>query len=177
MNKLLGTLTIVFAVSCSCPEAFPASEPLNPGPQPETRVLSIQEVVQMALGHSPEVMLAKAQIMRAGEAVRETRSLNRPQLYTGTGLAYNNGFPLSIEGSAPSIFQVAATQSIFSKKISKQVEVSPVLKSFESMEEDQDRFVLTCFGISNINTEWPVVIIRMDDDGIYLFCIIHISKS
>jgi outer membrane protein TolC len=109
-------LIFVFAASCSCPEMLSASEKINPGPQLETRVLSIQEVVQMALGHSPEAMLAKAQIMRAGEAVRETRSLNRPQLYTGTGLAYNNGFPLSIEGSAPSIFQVAATQSIFSKK-------------------------------------------------------------
>jgi outer membrane protein len=116
MNKLLRTLIFVFAASCSCPEMLSASEKINPGPQLETRVLSIQEVVQMALGHSPEAMLAKAQIMRAGEAVRETRSLNRPQLYTGTGLAYNNGFPLSIEGSAPSIFQVAATQSIFSKK-------------------------------------------------------------
>ncbi len=93
-----------------------ASEPFNSSQQPEARILSIQEVVHMALGHSPEVMLAKAQVRRAGEGVRETRSLNRPQVYTGTGLAYNNGFPLSIEGSAPSIFQVAATQSIFSKK-------------------------------------------------------------
>ena len=116
MKKSLGTLIFIFAASCGCPAVFSASEHLNPGPQPETRILSIQETVQMALAHHPEVMLAKAQIMRAGEAVRETRSLNRPQLYTGTGLAYNNGFPLSIEGSAPSIFQVAATQSIFSKK-------------------------------------------------------------
>ncbi len=54
--------------------------------------------------------------MRAEEAVRESRSLNLPQIFTGTGLAYNNGFPLSIEGSAPSIFQIGANQSVFSKK-------------------------------------------------------------
>jgi outer membrane protein len=48
--------------------------------------------------------------------VRETRSLNLPQVVTGAGLAYNNGYPLSIEGSAPSIFQIGASQSIFSKK-------------------------------------------------------------
>lgn len=116
MKKLLETLILVFVVSCSCPELFLASEQPKSGPKAETRILSIQEAVQMALGHSPEVMIAKAQVRRAGEAARETRSLNRPQVYTGTGLAYNNGFPLSIEGSAPSIFQVAATQSIFSKK-------------------------------------------------------------
>ncbi len=116
MNKLLGTLIFIFAASYGCQKMLPASEQLDPELQPETRILTVQEVVQMVLGHSPEVMMAKAQVMRAGEAVRETRSLNRPQVYTGTGLAYNNGFPLSIEGSAPSIFQVAATQSIFSKK-------------------------------------------------------------
>lgn len=116
MNKLLGTLVFTFAVFCGCPELLSASEQSNPELQSETRTLSIQEAVQMALGHSPEVMMAKAQAIRASEAVRETHSLNRPQVYAGTGLAYNNGFPLSIEGSAPSIFQVAATQSIFSKK-------------------------------------------------------------
>ena len=116
MNKLMGTLLIIFAASYGSQKMLPASEQLDPRLQPETRTFTVQEVVQMALGHSPEVMMAKAQVMRAGEAVRETRSLNRPQVYAGTGLAYNNGFPLSIEGSAPSIFQVAASQSIFSRK-------------------------------------------------------------
>lgn len=35
---------------------------------------------------------------------------------TGTGLAYNNGFPLSIEGSAPSIIQLGLSQAVLSKK-------------------------------------------------------------
>jgi len=61
-------------------------------------------------------LIAEAQTVRAGDALRESRSLNRPQVYAGTGLAYNNGFPLSIEGSAPSIFQVGVSQSILSKK-------------------------------------------------------------
>jgi len=81
----------------------------------QPRPLTIQEAVRMALAHSPEVLLAKAQSLRAGHAVGEIRSLNLPQITTGTGLAYNNGFPMSIEGSAPSIFEVNATQSIFSK--------------------------------------------------------------
>ncbi len=93
-----------------------ASEQNRPDPQPEVRALTIQEAVQMALAHSPEVMLAEAQSARAGEALRESRSLKWPQVVTGTGLAYNNGFPLSIEGAAPSIFQIGASQSILSKK-------------------------------------------------------------
>lgn len=116
MNKLLEILIFFFAAFCGCPEMLSASEQPNSGLQPETRTMTIQEAVDLAFGHSPEVSLAKAQVLRADEAVRETHSLNRPQVFTGTGLAYNNGFPLSIEGSAPSIFQVAASQSIFSKK-------------------------------------------------------------
>ncbi|MBN2318649.1 MAG: TolC family protein [Acidobacteria bacterium] len=82
----------------------------------EERILTIQEAVQMALSRSPEILLAEAQTIRAREAVRESRSLNRPQVFAGSGLAYNNGMPLSIEGAAPSIFQIQMSQSILSKK-------------------------------------------------------------
>jgi outer membrane protein len=88
----------------------------TPNAQPQVRALTIQEAVQMTLSRSPEILLAEAQAVRAREAERESRSLNRPQVTAGTGLAYNNGFPLSIEGAAPSIFQVGAVQSILSKK-------------------------------------------------------------
>ncbi len=89
---------------------------LGPSPQPETKTLTVQETVRIALARSPEILIAEAQAARTRESVRETRSLNRPQVYTGTGLAYNNGYPLSMEGAAPSIFQVSASQAIFSKK-------------------------------------------------------------
>jgi outer membrane protein len=82
----------------------------------EVRTLTLKEAVGMTLARSPEVLMAAAQSLRSREALRETRSLNLPQVFTGTGLAYNNGFPLSIEGAAPSIFQIGASQSIFSKK-------------------------------------------------------------
>lgn len=84
--------------------------------QGETRTLTLQEAVQLTLLHSPELQVAEAQAIRSGEAVRESRSANRPQVYAGSGLAYNNGMPLSVEGAAPSVFKVEAYQSIFSKK-------------------------------------------------------------
>jgi len=85
-------------------------------PQADVRTLTIQEAVRMALSRSPEILLAEAQTIRAGEAVREARSMNRLQVFAGSGLAYNNGMPLSIEGAAPSIVQVQMSQSILSKK-------------------------------------------------------------
>jgi outer membrane protein len=85
------------------------------GINPQPRAMTLQEAVRLALSRSPEVLTAEAQSSRSFHALRETRSINLPQVTTGTGFAYNNGFPLSIEGSAPSIFEVVATQSIFSK--------------------------------------------------------------
>lgn len=84
--------------------------------KPETRTLTVRESVQLAVNRAPEVLLAEAQAVRAREVVREARSLNKPQVVLGTGLAYNNGYPLSMEGAAPSIFQVGVSQSIFNKK-------------------------------------------------------------
>jgi outer membrane protein len=84
--------------------------------QSESGVLTLRQAVQMAVQKAPDVALAQAQEARLHEALEETRSLNRPQVVIGTGLAYNNGFPLSIEGAAPSIVQVGVTQSIFNKK-------------------------------------------------------------
>jgi outer membrane protein len=106
---------LILAACSSCIAALAAADSI-PAPQPESRALTMQEAVQMTLAHAPEVLLAEAQAIRTREALRESHSLNRPQVITGTGLAYNNGFPLSIEGSAPSIFQVSAVQPIFSKK-------------------------------------------------------------
>jgi outer membrane protein len=116
MKRLSVVLFFVFATNYTCPWMLSASEYYRSNPQPESLVLTLQEAVKMALVRSPQVSLAEAQALRAGEAVLESRSLNRPQLFTGTGLAYNNGFPLSIEGSAPSIIQIGASQPILSKK-------------------------------------------------------------
>ena len=116
MNKIIRVSTIVFFLTVAVMATALSSEIDDKAPITDARVLTIQEAVQMALARSPEILLAEAQKIRAGEAVRESRSLNQPQIYTGSGLAYNNGMPLSIEGAAPSIIQIRMSKSIFSKK-------------------------------------------------------------
>ncbi len=116
MNKTLSVFLSIMVASLMPLSALSASDPDGPGPKSEDRILTLQEAVQIVLARSPEVLLADAQAVRTREAVRETRSLNRPQVSTGTGLAYNNGMPLSIEGAAPSIFQISGSQAIFSKR-------------------------------------------------------------
>ncbi len=116
MKRSLGFMLLVL-IHCPAGAApAPSSEFAGPEPRPQPGTLTVQQAVQMALERAPEVLLAEAQAARAGEALREIRSLNRPQVVTGTGLAYNNGYPLSMEGAAPSIFQIAASQAVFSKR-------------------------------------------------------------
>lgn len=116
MKRLSQILIYIVTACCLCSWTFSASGFVKPASQPEIRVLTVQDAIQMALAYSPEILMAEAQAIRSEEAVRESRSLNLPQVFAGTGLAYNNGFPLSIEGAAPSIFQIGASQPIFSKK-------------------------------------------------------------
>ena len=109
MNRSLALVAVVLFVC-------PVSTRAHPPEFQEKVLLDLQEAIRLVLGKSPDLALSESQAIRASAAVRETESLNLPQVMTGTGLAYNNGFPLSIEGSAPSIVQVAVSQSLFSKK-------------------------------------------------------------
>lgn len=114
MTKKLKTLIHVLFGCMIFAGTLSASEQSG-NQQPEIQPLTIQEAVRLTLSRSPEVLVAEAQAARAREALRESRSVNLPRLYTGTGLAYNNGYPLSMEGAAPSVFQLSASQPVFSK--------------------------------------------------------------
>ncbi|MDR0843437.1 MAG: TolC family protein, partial [Acidobacteriota bacterium] len=106
MNRLFGAFLILSAI------CFPL---VRPAPA-EDRNLTLGEAVRLALEHSPDTRLAEAETRQAAAALRETRGLNLPQAAIGTGAAHNNGFPLSIEGAAPSIFRFEASQPIFSMR-------------------------------------------------------------
>jgi outer membrane protein TolC len=47
--------------------------------------------------------------------VKVAQSPFKPRVGAGSGLAYSNGFPLSIEGSAPAAFDVKANQYLFNR--------------------------------------------------------------
>lgn len=114
MNRLSGSFIMVTLAAGVAIFVSSAAEGFAQSAEPGA--ITLQQAVQMAVQKAPEVAIAQVQEARSLQALRETKASNLPQLVAGTGLAYNNGFPLSIEGAAPSIVQVAVTQSIFSKK-------------------------------------------------------------
>ena len=72
--------------------------------------LPFRRAIELAVQHSGGMAIAAAEQMRAQQSYREARGLFYPQMSVGSGLAATLGFPLSIEGAAPSIFRVSSQQ-------------------------------------------------------------------
>jgi hypothetical protein len=81
----------------------------------ETRTMTLAQVLQAAGEQSPELALARLDEKKAAEATKAAHDPFRPKLFAGSGLAYSSGFPLSIEGSAPSILESRAIASVFNR--------------------------------------------------------------
>jgi outer membrane protein TolC len=79
----------------------------------ETYTLTLKQAVDRALAQNPETIMARLDRLRAEQGIRVAKSPFTPRVGVGSGLAYSNGFPLSIEGSAPAAFDVKANQYLF----------------------------------------------------------------
>ncbi len=84
-------------------------------PHAETYTLTMKQAVERGLGGNPDVTLAKLDEMRATQSVRLLQDPFYPRVGVGSGIAYTNGMPLSIEGSAPSIIQARASEFLFNR--------------------------------------------------------------
>ncbi len=74
--------------------------------------LTFRQAIELALKNSGQMQAAAAEITRADAAYREVRNQYLPQVVTGSGLGYSIGFPLTLEGSAPSLFNVNSQQTV-----------------------------------------------------------------
>jgi len=81
----------------------------------EVHTLSLQQAAARALAQNPDILMARLEEQKAAQQVRVARDPFVPKLYAGSGLAYSYGFPMSIEGSAPSVVQARAVSSVFNR--------------------------------------------------------------
>jgi outer membrane protein len=82
----------------------------------EIRPMTLRQAVEMAIKQNPDIALARLDAEKARQGVRVARDPFTPRLTVGSGLAYSNGFPMSIEGSAPSVIQARASEFIFNRQ-------------------------------------------------------------
>jgi outer membrane protein len=81
----------------------------------EVHTLTLKQSVTQALDQSPDVVLARISEMKAREAVRVARDPFVPKVTAGSGAAIQHGYPNSIDGAAPSIFEVRTSMAVFNR--------------------------------------------------------------
>jgi outer membrane protein TolC len=86
--------------------ALPATLFAQATSENRSRPLDFRTAIELALKNSPTMGLAHADLERAQGTVTQGRDVYLPQMVLGSGLGASYGFPLSLEGAAPSIFNV-----------------------------------------------------------------------
>ena len=82
----------------------------------EVHHLGLKQCVDLALQQNPEIQLARLDAEIAAHQVRVDRDPFLPKLYAGSGLAYSSGFPLSVEGSVPSVVRASAVATLINRE-------------------------------------------------------------
>lgn len=82
--------------------------------------LPLKRAVELALTHSAAAAIAGADEQHAFASYLEARNAYVPQFVIGSGLGGTWGYPLSLEGSAPSIINVTAQSAL----------INPALRDF-----------------------------------------------
>ena len=84
------------------------------------QTLTLKHAVELALQHANGAAIAAADQQIAAANTRALHDNYLPQLTTGAALGWSYGFPLSLAGSAPSIFNINAQSAL----------IHPELRSF-----------------------------------------------
>ncbi len=98
---ILASLLLITQTTCNAADAAAAAP------------ITFHDAVEMALQHSGVMGIASINQWRAYQNYREARANYIPQITVGSGLGYSYGFPLTLEGSAPSVVNFNTQQSFF----------------------------------------------------------------
>ena len=75
--------------------------------------MTLKQAVQLALTHSATAVAAKADEQKAFASYQEARNAYIPSFSVGSGLGASWGLPLSLAGSAPSLFNLNAQSILY----------------------------------------------------------------
>lgn len=81
----------------------------------EPRSLTLKQAVDLAQQQSPDLLLARLDAQKAELEVTAVREPLLPRVIVGSGLAYSNGMPMSIEGATPAVVQAKAIRSLWNR--------------------------------------------------------------
>ncbi len=90
----------------------------------EVHSLTLRQTLEIASRQNADVILARLDEQHALEGIRVAQDPFRPKVYGGSGLAYTYGYPNSIEGNAPSLFEARTDMALYNRPKSYQIAVA-----------------------------------------------------
>lgn len=128
--------------------------------------LPLDRAIQLALAHSTASAIASADVQRTFAAYREVHNGYIPQLIVGSGLGYSYGFPLSLEGSAPSVVNVVAQSTVFNPSQRQfQNAAKTEWRAAQFQDKDQRNAVIIDVTLSYTElTKWQTRLTRLNED-------------
>ena len=102
--------------------------------------IPLRRVVELALSHATGGAIAAADEQRAAANVRDLRNSYIPQITLGAGLGPPSyGFPLSIEGQPPSLFNVNAQSALINPSLREFLRAAKVEANVASLKTKDER--------------------------------------
>lgn len=101
--------------------------------------VSLKRVVELALSHATAGAVAAADEQRIDASYRELRNSYIPQLMTGAGLGFSYGFPLALEGSAPSLFNITAQSALLNPSLRSSIQAAKADMKMASLNSKDQR--------------------------------------
>lgn len=101
--------------------------------------VSLKHVVELALAHATSAAISAADEQHASASYRELHNSYIPQVNTGAGLGYSYGFPLALEGSAPSLFNINTQSALLNPSLRDFVRAAKVDSNVASLKTKDQR--------------------------------------
>ena len=133
-TKTVTRCARVAALACAL--VMPAGNALAADSPPAP--ISFRSAIEMALQHSGVMGIAAINQWRAEKAYQEARANYIPQVTVGSGLGYSYGFPLTLEGSAPSVVNFNTSQAFFNPALRQFIKAAKIDWKATSLDT-QDR--------------------------------------
>jgi outer membrane protein TolC len=129
--------------------------------------LPLERAIRLALAHGTTTAIADADVQRTIASYREMRNNVIPQLIVGSGLGYSYGFPLTIEGSAPSLVTAVAQSSVFNPAQHQYLSAAKAdIHASEFKSKDQHDAVIQDVVISYAElAKWEARLIRLQQNA------------
>ncbi len=101
--------------------------------------IPLKRVVELALTHATGLAITGADEQRAAASYRELKDSYIPQLSTGAGIGYSFGYPLSLAGSAPSLFNVNAQSAVWDASLREFIKAARAESTVASLKDKDQR--------------------------------------